>query len=117
MPTFFCKLQVTSFYSSLIQPTQNCATDRQNLDRHTYEIKYVRFRRYFCISFAIFLLHKKYIAQLNKKYLLETSYFSIIKKVGANYFFAQILVRISFLFFSFVLFTPELFFQIEFKKM
>ena len=53
--------------------TQNCATDRQNSegqtegqkDRHTDEIIYVRFRRYVCISFANFLLCKKYIAQLN----------------------------------------------------
>ena len=61
MPTFCRKPHVASFYSSLTLPyTKLC--HRQNefgqTDRHTYEIKYVRFRRYACISFAIFLLRE-----------------------------------------------------------
>ena len=54
-------MQVTSFYGSLIHKIVP-----QTEFGHTYEIKYVRFRGYVCISFAIFLLQsKKYIAQLN----------------------------------------------------
>ena len=64
MPTFCRRPHVASFHSSLMQPyTKLC--HRQNSDRHTDEIIYVRFRRYVCISFANFLLCKKYIAQLN----------------------------------------------------
>ena len=65
MPTFCRKLQIASFYSYLKQPYIKLC-HRQNSDKHTYEIIYVRFRRYVCISFVNFLLRKKYIAQLNK---------------------------------------------------
>ena len=64
MPTFCRKPEVASFYSSLIQPyTKLC--HRQTEFGDTDEIIYVRFHRYVCISFANFLLCKKYIAQLN----------------------------------------------------
>ena len=63
MLTFCRKPHVASFYSSLTLPyTKLC---HRQTDRYTYEIKYVRFRRYACISFAIFLLRKKYIVQLD----------------------------------------------------
>ena len=65
-------MQVTSFYGSLIHkivPQTDRQTEGQNSDRHTYEIIYARFRGYVCISFAIFLLRKKYIAQLNNNIL------------------------------------------------
>ena len=68
MPTFCRNRRSLAFIVPSYNRTQNCATDRQNSDRqkdrHTDEIIYVRFRRYVCISFANFLLHKKYIAQL-----------------------------------------------------
>ena len=64
MSTFCRKPEVASVHSSLIQPyTKLC--NRQTEFRHTDEKIYVRFRRYVCISFAIFFLRKKYIAQLN----------------------------------------------------
>ena len=64
MPTFYRKPDVASFYSSLMQPhTKLC--HRQTEFGHTDEIIYVRFRWYVYISFANFLLRKKYIAQLN----------------------------------------------------
>ena len=69
MPTFCCRPQVASFYSSLIQPyTKLCHrhTEFGHTEGHTDEIIYVRFRRYVCISFANFFLCKKYITQLNQ---------------------------------------------------
>ena len=72
MPTFCRKPHVASFYSSLIQPyTKLCHRQK---DRHTYEIKYMRFRQYVCIGFAIFLLRKKYIAPLNYLYITYYKY-------------------------------------------
>ena len=72
MPTFAGNRRSLAYIVLSNNRTQNCATDRQteeqNSDRHTYEIIYVRFRRYVCISFANFLLRKKYIAQLNYHY-------------------------------------------------
>ena len=56
MPTFCRKPELTSFYSSLTLPyTKLC---HRQTDRYTNEIKYVRFRRYVYISFAIFFLRK-----------------------------------------------------------
>ena len=84
MPTFCRKPEVASFNSSLTLPyTKLCHrqnSDRQNSDRHTDKIIYVRFRRYVCISFANFLLCKKYIAQLNNAILSYT-----MKKVITNF--------------------------------
>ena len=67
MPTFCRKVQVARLYSSLKQPyTKLCHRQAElgQTEGHTDEIIYVRFRRYVCISFANFLLCKKYIAQL-----------------------------------------------------
>ena len=69
MPTFCRKPQIAIFHSSLIQPYKKLCHRQSEFgqkDRHTYGIKYVRFRRYVCISFAIFLFRKKYIAQLKQ---------------------------------------------------
>ena len=49
--------------------TQSCVTEGQT--GHTDEIIYVRFHRYVCISFANFLLCKKYITQLNNTHILD----------------------------------------------
>ena len=88
MPMFCRKPQVVSFYSSLMQPyTKLChrQTERIWTDRHTDEIIYVRFRWYVCISFANFLLCKKYIAQLNyamtKRKMHKKSYYIHIHTV------------------------------------
>ena len=73
MSTFFRKPEVASPYSSIIQPeTKMCHRQKDRIrtegqtEGHTDEIIYVRFFRYVCISFANFLLCKKYIAQLKK---------------------------------------------------
>ena len=64
MPIFCRKPDVASFYSYLIQPcTKMC---HRTTDRHTDEVIYVRFRWHVYISFANFVLRKKYIAQLNE---------------------------------------------------
>ena len=68
MPTFFRKPHVASFYSSLIEPYKKLChrqTEFGQTEGHTDEIICVHFLRYVCISFANFLLCKKYIAQLN----------------------------------------------------
>ena len=64
MPTFCRKPHVASFYTSLTLPYTKLGHRQNSEFGHTDEIKYVRFRRYVCISFAIFLLRKKYIAEL-----------------------------------------------------
>ena len=95
MPTFAGNRRSLAYIVLSNNRTQNCATDRQteeqNSDRHTYEIIYVRFRRYVCISFANFLLRKKYIAQLNynctRKVLFWGSGYGYYRSLSMLYIF------------------------------
>ena len=90
MPTFCRKPEVASFYSSLKQPyTKMC---HRTTNRHTDEIIYVRFRRYVCISFANFLLCKKYIAQLNKS---PDNEFLKHKCLASAFIYCQIFIKIG----------------------